>query len=89
MNADGSRQTRLTHAPDNDYAPSWSPDGKKIAFDRDLGGVNFDLYVINADGSGEKKLASGPAADKTLPGRPMASRLPSSATGPAAATSTS
>ena len=34
MNADGSNQTRLT----NDGAPSWSPDGAKIAFNSDRDG---------------------------------------------------
>ena len=32
MNADGSGQTRLTYTSPFDYAPSWSPDGRRIAF---------------------------------------------------------
>ena len=32
MNADGSGQTRLTDDPADDFNPSWSPDGGKIAF---------------------------------------------------------
>src|SRR5689334_21702238 len=34
MNADGSRPLRLTNAPDNDVDPIWSPNGKRIAFNR-------------------------------------------------------
>jgi Tol biopolymer transport system component len=31
---------------------SWSPDGKKLAFSAaDMGGVSFDIYTVNADGS--------------------------------------
>ena len=39
-------------------APSWSPDGKKIAYHTDKGGDKriFSIYLINTDGSGNKKL---------------------------------
>ena len=32
MNIDGSNQKRLTHNNVDDYGPSWSPDGTKVAF---------------------------------------------------------
>jgi Tol biopolymer transport system component len=32
MNADGSGVTRLTNNPADDGVPSWSPDGRRIAF---------------------------------------------------------
>jgi TolB protein len=52
MNADGS-QARLL-AKDAAHRPSWSPDGRKIAFER-----NLDIYVVNADGSGQRALTRG------------------------------
>jgi hypothetical protein len=57
MNADGSKQKRLTNNPGFDGVPSWSPDGKEIAFasDRDR---NHEIYVMNADGSAQKRLTS-------------------------------
>src|SRR5262249_11751325 len=35
-----------------DIQPTWSPDGKKIAFARLVGG-HLQLYVMNADGRGQ------------------------------------
>ena len=63
-NADGSGRQRLTRGPAVDCAPVWSPDGRKIAFQRSLVrregdrvvGFDFDVYVINGDGSGERNL---------------------------------
>jgi Tol biopolymer transport system component len=51
MNADGSGQINLTNNPAADDVPSWSPDGRRIAFASDRDG-NREIYVMNADGSG-------------------------------------
>ncbi|MCC6222183.1 MAG: PD40 domain-containing protein [Thermoleophilia bacterium] len=62
MNADGSKQIRLTANEVADKSPTWSPDGRRIAFTRQAGsqsGEAEDLYVMNADGSGETKLVTG------------------------------
>ena len=63
MNADGSRQQLLARGS----APAWSPDGRTIAFRSardgkgDLYG-NGDVYVVNADGSGLRRLTRNPVA---------------------------
>jgi Tol biopolymer transport system component len=42
--------------------PGWSPDGKKIAFSRHtlLPDEQFDLYTVNADGSGRFQVTNTP-----------------------------
>ena len=49
----------VTKNPEWDGYPAWSPDGSQIAFSIN-DGVEFDLYVMNADGTGKRRLA-GPA----------------------------
>lgn len=57
MRADGTAQTRLTFNPQSNYfGPSWSPDGRKIAFSLGSGSGSFNLYTMNADGSNPMQL---------------------------------
>jgi dipeptidyl aminopeptidase/acylaminoacyl peptidase len=62
-NADGTNAHQLTdNYSDND--PAWSPDGKEIAFDGNRDDLNStDVYVMNADGSGVKRLTTDVAPD--------------------------
>jgi TolB protein len=46
-----------------DGAPNWSPDGTKIVFYSERNGQPADLFVINADGTGERQLTHTPAAE--------------------------
>jgi len=64
MNADGSEERQLTDNDDDDGYPVWSPDGESIAFARSRLGWNgfdydeFDIFVMNADGSEERQLTN-------------------------------
>ena len=49
--ADGSGRVDLTRDPHVDVTPSWSADGKRIAFASDRSGA-MEIYLMNADGSG-------------------------------------
>jgi Tol biopolymer transport system component len=65
MNADGSNPRQLTRYAGSN--PAWSPDGRRIAFRR------FDLFVVNADGSGLRRLARNGSAPAWSPdGRTIA-----------------
>jgi Tol biopolymer transport system component len=58
MNADGSGKRPLAEDLLGDWAV-WSPDGTQIAFSRNEGMGEQDIYVIGADGSGLRQLTSG------------------------------
>jgi TolB protein len=58
MAADGTGAVNLTKNPASDNNPAWSPDGSKIAFQSDRDG-NFEVYVMNADGSDQVNLTKG------------------------------
>jgi TolB protein len=53
--AGGSEPTRLTDSPEDDSYPTWSPDGRCLAFVSRRGDA-WELYIMNADGSGLRKL---------------------------------
>jgi Tol biopolymer transport system component len=58
MGADGTGKRRLTRG--EAFLPSWSPDGAKILYEVLIGifeTKRIDLYTINPDGSGRRKLA--------------------------------
>ena len=65
MDADGGNKKRLTDNGATNWAPSWHPDGKRIVFSSNMDdwrediqqfGHNFELYLINADGTGLERI---------------------------------
>ena len=54
--------TRLTTTLGVDAAPSWSPDGTKIAFHSDRSGERH-IHVMNPDGTGVTQLTFGTSSD--------------------------
>ena len=62
MDADGGNSRRLTNHPAEDWSPSWSPDGERIAFSSDRVG-NLDIYVMDDDGGNSRRLTNHPEDD--------------------------
>jgi Tol biopolymer transport system component len=56
----GGAPTRLTRNPASDSNPTWSPDGRRIAFESNRRGhrryQDSDVYSMRADGSGVREL---------------------------------
>lgn len=56
--------TNLTRTADTSEGfPDWSPDGTRIAFMEAAAGGNIDISVMNADGTGRRRLTDSPAQD--------------------------
>ena len=60
---------RLTTSPAADLSPTWAPDGRRLAFRSDRDG-NDEIYVMDADGSGQHNLTRNPASDYSPAGSP-------------------
>jgi Tol biopolymer transport system component len=56
MNADGSDKRQLTSGESYDYFPTYSSDGKYIAFTSNREGGKFQIWRINSDGSNPAQL---------------------------------
>jgi TolB protein len=71
-NGKGKRR-RLTNNTEEERAPDWSPDGKLIAYmcrkgeaaeGRSIG--TFEICIMNADGSGQKRITNNRVAELTV-----------------------
>ena len=62
MAADVGNPQNLTNDPSDDLYPSWSPDGKQIAFVSERDG-NHEIYVMAADGGNPQNLTNNPDSD--------------------------
>ena len=56
------RVTTLIGGPTADLRPSWSPDGRRLAFMSNRDG-NFEIYLADANGSNVRRLTEDPGND--------------------------
>jgi Tol biopolymer transport system component len=66
MNADGSGQHQITNLGGANFAPYYTPDGRRIIFSsnhKDPRSRNFDLYLINEDGTALEQVTNNPEFD--------------------------
>jgi TolB protein len=83
INPDGKgKPVRLTNNSEEERAPSWSPDGERILFScrkgspLQEGGIStFELCVMNADGTGVKRLTNNAVAELTPSWSPDSRRI--------------
>ncbi|TDB67995.1 S9 family peptidase [Arundinibacter roseus] len=56
---DGKESLQLTHTPDNESSPEWSPDGKYLSFISSRGGLDqAQLWLMDRRGGEAKKITS-------------------------------
>jgi TolB protein len=58
----------------HNFLPAWSPDGSKLAFMSNRDG-NPEIYVINRDGSGLRRITNHPNADVTPTWSPTGTQI--------------
>lgn len=76
MDSDGSNKKLILKNGATNFCPSWHPDGKRIIFSSNMDdwhedvkryGHNFELYLINSDGTGLERITY----NKVFDGFPM------------------
>lgn len=69
MNSDGTGETQLTtDTESDDIHPAWSSDGRQILYASDIGKDsngkrNFDIWIMNADGTSKTQLTTNGSTD--------------------------
>lgn len=61
LDRDGKELLRLTLDPEDEQGPSWSADGKQLAYELRTGG-KVELFVAEIGGLGPRRLSSSPGA---------------------------
>ena len=59
MDANGANVITLADALGGNLRPAWSPDGSQIAFSSGRDSDDYDLFLMNADGSNQRNMTSG------------------------------
>ena len=71
MDADGGNQEKLTNSDFSEWQPSWSPDGKWIAFTSSghwnvAGGV-WQIHVMDVHGENQRNISNDRSFDEWEP----------------------
>ncbi len=74
IDPDRTDLTSVSCARGQDIDPAWSPDGRRIAFASNRTG-DYEIWVMNADGSGATRLTKDAAADQHPAWSPDGTRI--------------
>jgi len=74
MNNDGSAQTRVTSDWRGEFNPSFTPDGQ-ITYTKEFGSNNYDLWMVDADGSDPYSFIGGSLRQSNADWNPSGSKL--------------
>ena len=74
MNADGSSPKRITFQGSYNTGAAWSPDGKWIAYESRVGG-QYDIWLIDPEGSTNVPLVEHPATDESASWSPDSRKI--------------
>jgi len=75
VQADGEGLRQLTETREFEQHPSWSPDGKQIAYTRGDVMTNIDIWVMNDDGTKARRLTEHPERDSRAAWSPDGSQI--------------
>lgn len=86
MHPDGSGLSRLTRNGAKDFAPVWSPDGRRILFLSDRardpsGAPTYEIFVMNFDGSGVTRLTTNDVLETSPSWSPDGTKIVYATTG--------
>ena len=73
MSPDGSNQTRLPVA--NGSTADWSPNGEQVVYTSNSYDNNWEIVLMNSDGTNQTRLTNDPATDSSPDWSPDGSRI--------------
>ena len=75
MNNNGENIINLTQTPEMEMSASWSPDGKQIVFDREVGEDDSAIFIMEADGQNPQRLTFEPGINLAPSWSPEGNRI--------------
>jgi TolB protein len=75
MQMDGSQRRNISNHPARDIHPYWAPDGKRLLFNSTRDGDALQIYEVEADGTGLRRLVVSPDDDSCARFAPAGDRF--------------
>jgi Tol biopolymer transport system component len=72
MNADGTNERPITDTTENEYSPSWSPDGTEIVYVSDAQYPAYDVYILPLGSKHSTDITNGTSFNYDVDWQPIA-----------------